>query len=43
MFAIRRVIFYHFAISFFPGVKLHVFGQSFRQAAYLRFLRNENE
>ena len=26
MFAIRRVIFYLFAISFFPAVKLHVFG-----------------
>ena len=26
MFAIRCVIFYLFAISFFPGVKLHVFG-----------------
>ena len=25
MFAIRRVIFYLFAISFFPPVKLHVF------------------
>ena len=24
--AIRRVIFYLFAISFFPAVKLHVFG-----------------
>ena len=26
MFAIRRVIFYLFAITFFPAVKLHVFG-----------------
>jgi hypothetical protein len=26
MFAIRHVIFYLFAISFFPAVKLHVFG-----------------
>jgi hypothetical protein len=26
MFAIRLVIFYLFAISFFPAVKLHVFG-----------------
>ena len=26
MFAIRRVIFYLFAITFFPPVKLHVFG-----------------
>ena len=26
MFAIRRVIFYLFSNSFFPAVKLHVFG-----------------
>ena len=26
MFAIRHVIFYLFAITFFPAVKLHVFG-----------------